>query len=70
MDACNPNDPPPPLSMNYEVRRVLRYLDRAKSTYTAPFGKLCKAMFLARSKAKSNHKFLRTLKPWYGWRRP
>jgi dynein heavy chain len=27
------------------VRRVLRFLDRAKSTYTAPFGKLCKEMF-------------------------
>lgn len=47
-----------------KVRRVLRYLDRAKSTYTAPFGKLCKDMFLARAKARSNHKFLRTLAPW------
>lgn len=47
-----------------KVRRVLRYLDRAKSTYTAPFGKLCKEMFLARSKARSNQKFLRALKPW------
>jgi dynein heavy chain, axonemal len=47
-----------------KVRRLLRYLDRAKSTYSAPFGKLCKEMFLARSKAKSNRKYLSALKPW------
>ena len=29
-----------------KVRRVLRFLDRAKSTYTGPFGKLCKEMFM------------------------
>ena len=46
------------------VRRVLRCLDRAQSTYNAPFAKLCKELFHARTEANDNVKYLEPLRPW------
>ena len=46
------------------VRRVLRFLDRAKSTYNAPFAKLCTEVFRARAEANDNNRFLKPLRPW------
>ena len=46
------------------VRKILRYLDRSKSTYSAPFAKLCKEAFLARSEANDTIRYLRPLRPW------
>eukprot|EP00752_Nemacystus_decipiens_P011484 g10196.t1 len=46
------------------VRKILRYLDRSKSTYSTPFAKLCKEAFLARSEANDTIKYLRPLRPW------
>jgi dynein heavy chain len=43
------------------VRRVLQFLDTAKSTYCSPFAKLCKEVFAARLEANDNVKYLRTL---------
>jgi dynein heavy chain len=47
------------------VRRVLKVLDQAKSTYNAPFAKLCKEVFHARSEANNIIKYLRPLVPWF-----
>jgi len=47
------------------VRRLLRFLDQAKSTYNAPFAKLCKEVFQARAEASNNSKFLRPLRSWF-----
>ena len=47
------------------VRRLLRFLDQAKSTYNAPFAKLCKEVFQARAEAANNTKFLRPLRSWF-----
>ena len=46
------------------VRKVLRCLDRAQSTYNAPFAKLCKELFHARTEANDNVKFLGPLREW------
>lgn len=46
------------------VRRILRYLDRHKSTYSTPFAKLCKEAFMARSEANDTNRYLRPLRPW------
>ncbi|CAM9099296.1 unnamed protein product [Ectocarpus fasciculatus] len=46
------------------VRKILRYLDRNKSTYSTPFAKLCKEAFLARSEANDTNRYLRPLRPW------
>lgn len=46
------------------VRKILRYLDHRKSTYSTPFAKLCKEAFLARSEANDTKKYLRPLRPW------
>jgi dynein heavy chain len=48
------------------IRKVLRFLDQAKSTYNLPFAKLCKEVFHARSEANDNFKYLRTLESWFG----
>ncbi|CAM9950745.1 unnamed protein product [Pylaiella littoralis] len=46
------------------VRKILRYLDRNKSTYSTPFAKLCKEAFLARSEANDTNRYLRPMRPW------
>jgi dynein heavy chain len=48
------------------IRKVLRFLDQAKSTYNLPFAKLCKEVFHARSESNDNFKYLRTLESWFG----
>ena len=47
------------------VRRVLKILDRSKSTYNAPFAKLCKEVFHARAEANNIVKYLRPLVAWF-----
>jgi dynein heavy chain len=47
------------------VRRVLQFLEMSKSTYCAPFAKLCVEVFEARHEANDDVKFLRTLDPWF-----
>jgi dynein heavy chain len=47
------------------VRKVLKTLDGAKSTYCTPFAKLCKEVFSARLEANDNVKYLRTLETWF-----
>lgn len=46
------------------VRKVLRYLDAAKSTYNAAFAKLCREVFHARTEANDTVRFLAPLVPW------
>ena len=43
------------------IRRVLRALDQAKSTYCTTFARLCKEVFAARLEANDNAKHLHTL---------
>lgn len=45
-----------------EVKGILRFLERSKSTYTNPFGKLKKEVEDARIEANDNNKFLSTLR--------
>ena len=47
------------------IRRVLRALDLAKSTYCTTFSRLCKEVYTARLEANDNVKFLRTLEDWF-----
>ena len=47
------------------IRRVLKALDAAKSTYCATFARLCKDVFSARLEANDNMKYLRTLEDWF-----
>ena len=47
------------------VRRVLKILDRSKSTYNQPFAKLCKEVFHARAEANNIVKYLRPLVAWF-----
>jgi dynein heavy chain, axonemal len=48
-----------------KIRRILKVLDQSKSTYNAPFAKLCKEIFYARAEANNIIKFLRPLIPWF-----
>ena len=48
-----------------KVRRILKLLDRSKSTYNGPFAKLCKEVFHARSEANNIFKYLRPLVPYF-----
>jgi len=48
-----------------KVVRALHFLDAAKSTYNAPFAKLCKDVFIAKAEANDNVKFLRPLRTWF-----
>ena len=48
------------------VRRVLRALEAAKSTYCTTFAALCREAFAARIEANDNTKYLRTLEDWFG----
>lgn len=43
------------------IRKVLRHLDSSKSTYCAPFAKLCKEVFEQRSEANDNVRFLNSM---------
>jgi len=47
------------------IRRVLRALDQAKSTYCTTFARLCREVFVARIEANDNVKFLHTLEDWF-----
>ena len=47
------------------VRKVLQFLDQARSTYCTPFAKLCREVFAAREEANDNVKYLRTLEGWF-----
>ena len=47
------------------VRRVLKVLDKSKSTYNAPFAKLCKEVFHARAEANNIVKYLKPLVSWF-----
>ena len=48
-----------------ELRKILGFLDRCKSTYTQAFGKLCKEMLESKDEANDNIKYLRVLHPWF-----
>ena len=48
-----------------KIRRVLKILDHSKSTYNAPFAKLCKEVFHARAEANNIIKYLRPLIEWF-----
>jgi len=48
------------------IRRVLRALDLAKSTYCTTFARLCKEVYTARLESNDNMKYLRTLEYWFG----
>jgi hypothetical protein len=45
-------------------RQILRFLDFHRSTYSGPFAKLCKELFLARSEASNICKYLSPLREW------
>ena len=47
-----------------KIRRVLRALDQAKSTYCTNFAPLCKEVFNARLEANDNVKYLQILEKW------
>eukprot|EP01038_Epipyxis_sp_PR26KG_P005405 gene5405-7492_t len=47
------------------IRRVLKVLDKSKSTYNAPFAKLCKEVFHARAEANNIVKYLKPLHTWF-----
>ena len=46
-----------------KIRKVLKVLDLTKSTYCAPFNRLCKEVAAACDEANDNKKYLATLKP-------
>ena len=48
-----------------KVRRVLKVLDKSKSTYNAPFAKLCKEVFHSRAEANNIIRHLRPLESWF-----
>lgn len=43
------------------IKRVLKFLEQNKSTYTGPFSKLQKEVQIARNEAVENYKYLTTL---------
>eukprot|EP00501_MAST-03F_sp_TOSAG23-6_P000341 GSMAST32.ASY1.ANO1.348.1 assembled CDS len=47
------------------IRKVLRFMDDAKSTYNSSFAKLCKSVFKSRAEANDNARFLSPLKKWF-----
>ena len=48
-----------------KVRKLLSFLDGAKSTYNMPFAKLCKEVFQARTESNDNLKYLQPLRGWF-----
>jgi len=52
--------------MNSErIKKVLKFLEQNKSTYTGPFSKLQKEVQTAKSEANENYKYLLTLRPLF-----
>ncbi|KAK1747720.1 hypothetical protein QTG54_001683 [Skeletonema marinoi] len=47
-----------------EIRRILRVLDEAQSTYCTAFARLCKEVYSARLEANDNVRHLRPLEKW------
>jgi dynein heavy chain len=43
------------------IKKVLKFLEQNKSTYTGPFSKLQKEVQTARAEANENYKYLQTL---------
>lgn len=43
------------------IKKVLKFLEQNKSTYTSPFSKLQKEVQIAQKEANENHKYLQTL---------
>jgi len=43
------------------IKKVLKFLEQNKSTYTTPFSKLQKEVQIAQKEANENYKYLRTL---------
>ena len=51
------------LQLNSErIKKVLKFLEQNKSTYTTPFSKLQKEVQIAQKEANENFKYLSTLK--------
>ena len=48
-----------------QIRRVLRSLDQAKSTYCSSFAMICKEVYNARLEANDNKRFLGMLGGWF-----
>ena len=48
-----------------QIRRVLRILDQAKSTYCVSFASLCKEVYNARLESNDNMRFLGMLQQWF-----
>jgi dynein heavy chain len=48
-----------------QIRRVLRTLDQAKSTYCSSFAMLCKEVYNARLESNDNIRFLAMLEKWF-----
>lgn len=48
--------------LSVEIKGILRFLERSKSTYTNPFTKLQREVYDARVEANENTKFLETLR--------
>ena len=48
-----------------KVRKLLSFLDGAKSTYNMPFAKLCKEVFQSRTESNDNVKYLKPLRSWF-----
>ena len=47
------------------MRQVMIFMDQAKSSYTGPFGSICREVFAARLEANNNVKFLCTMENWF-----
>jgi len=45
-----------------QIKKVLKFLEQNKSTYTGPFSKLQKEVQIAKAEANENYKYLQTLK--------
>lgn len=43
------------------IKKVLKFLEQNKSTYTTPFSKLQKEVQIAQNEANENYKYLQTL---------
>ena len=48
-----------------QMRQVMIFMDQAKSSYTGPFGSICREVFAARLEANNNVKFLCTMENWF-----
>ena len=48
------------------IKKVLKFLEQNKSTYTTPFSKLQKEVQIAQKESNENYKYLRTLQDLFG----